>query len=168
MLTVSRAAAISCFRSVLLAGLDRAASLVFAGSPQVGRDPGAIDADLGPLFRVLDAHVETLATRFGAQLTAGDEGDFSITPDYPGLDVPSTDLAWMLREEFDICGERYGNLPGDQARAELASLDRVVAWVVRAGFPPEDVTALRGLLPNAAMRDYIAGLPNAPGEPGNG
>jgi hypothetical protein len=60
------------FRESVLAALDETAGRLFSGSPQLGRDPGATDQDLPPLFAALDAHALRLADRFGFEVTEED------------------------------------------------------------------------------------------------
>lgn len=63
------------FRDEVLASLDRAALAAFGRrwAPHVPA-PGASDGDLPALFRVIDAHAETLAERYGFTVT-GAGGD---------------------------------------------------------------------------------------------
>lgn len=156
MRTVNRALAVATFRAALLNALDQAAIVVFAGAPTLGRDPGASDVDLPPLFASLDAHVQALAQRFGVDLTDGDEGVIAADAlQLPDSDMPKVDLAWMLQEEFDICGDRLGHLGAAQGRAELASMDRVLAWARRAGLDPKAVDGMAGAMPRDDARAEI-------------
>lgn len=156
MRTVNRALAVATFRAALLNALDQAAGIVFAGAPTLGRDPGASDNDLPALFATLDLHIEVLAQRFGVELVAGDDG--VIAADALQLvdpDLPKADLAWMLWEEFDVCGDRLGQLDAAQGRAELESMDRVLAWARRAGFAPTAVEGMAGAMPRDDARAEI-------------
>jgi hypothetical protein len=56
------------FRQAILFALDDQARRNFRGA-KLPPQPGAVDDDLPALFQPLDAHVETLAARYGVELT---------------------------------------------------------------------------------------------------